>query len=47
MTSSKGRGWYGDADGHRDASLKATESWLQTRWRHTKERLSSLLPGGE
>jgi hypothetical protein len=46
-SKSNGRGWYGDSEGHREASLKASENWFQTRWRHTKERLASLVPGGE
>ena len=40
------RGWHGDAEGHRDAALSATENWFQTRWRRTKAWLASLIPGG-
>lgn len=38
MARDKGRGWYGDSDGHREAAKKANENWLQTKWRHFKER---------
>lgn len=41
-----GPGWFGDPDGHRDAGLRAHENWFQTRWRHFKEFLSGLWPGG-
>jgi hypothetical protein len=35
----KGKGWHGDRQGHREAALKANENWIQTRWRHLKERI--------
>lgn len=46
MPHSKG-GWEGDPEGHRDAALKASENWVQTKWRRLKRRIGKLLPGGD
>jgi len=39
----KGRGWHGDAEGHRQAALKADERWYQTQWRLTKDMAGMLV----
>lgn len=36
---SKGRGWHGDSEGHREAGKRAHETRLQTTARRLKERL--------